>query len=156
MNTTEQNIIAEGNRLIAEFMGWGGDGYYTTPFDNAGLCNGEPTHICNTENLKFHSSWDWLMPVVEKIEELGSYYVMSSKSYSRVEFTRYNVKIMFSPNQKYLLHLEFKNYTIDDDEWKHPMFKHHIIKQFDFKKHGRLLAVFTAIVEFIKWYNQNK
>lgn len=38
----------ENNKLIAEFMGW----------DNGII------------ELKFHASWDWLMPVVEKIEQV--------------------------------------------------------------------------------------
>lgn len=29
-------------------------------------------------NLEFHKSWDWLMPVIEKIESLG-YFVMINK-----------------------------------------------------------------------------
>ncbi len=36
-----------GNKLIADFMG-------------------KPTHIM-PQLLKYHTSWDWLMPVVEKI-----------------------------------------------------------------------------------------
>jgi hypothetical protein len=44
--------IVENNRLIAIFMG-----------DYQKLSNDE-------EFGKFHSSWDWLMPVVEKIEHL--------------------------------------------------------------------------------------
>ena len=63
MNTTE------GNKLIAEFMGvvssenWY-DGYELhkagIPFNYGAMGNG-------TSELKFHSSWDWLMPVVERI-----------------------------------------------------------------------------------------
>ena len=31
----------------------------------------EPYSKYRARDLKFHSSWDWLMPVVEKIESLG-------------------------------------------------------------------------------------
>lgn len=41
----------EGNKLIAEFMNKDGNGYLP---------------------MFFHSSWDWLMPVVEKIESMKS------------------------------------------------------------------------------------
>jgi hypothetical protein len=54
----ETNEINEGNKLIAQFMGWtneGDENYWRTPNDNYEMPN------------KFHSSWDWLMPVVEKI-----------------------------------------------------------------------------------------
>lgn len=47
----------EGNKLIAEFMGWE---YNSTGF-------WEETIFDFHKELKFHSSWDWLMPVVEKI-----------------------------------------------------------------------------------------
>ena len=54
------------NKLIAEFMG--------AFFDDNGM-----TRICgqyglervNDLSLKYHTSWDWLMPVVEKIEIEG-------------------------------------------------------------------------------------
>jgi hypothetical protein len=44
----------EGNKLIAEFMG--------SSFDY-------PHYPYPDDELRFHESWDWLMPVVEKIEE---------------------------------------------------------------------------------------
>lgn len=79
MNSTE---IIEGNKLIAEFMGavtpktapeiilsyikndevWYGDN--TTP-------NGQYESAFKIFDLKYHSSWDWLMPVVDKITELS-------------------------------------------------------------------------------------
>lgn len=31
----------------------------------------KPKHIAQQEGLRFHSSWDWLMPVVEKISKMG-------------------------------------------------------------------------------------
>lgn len=68
MRTTEEN-----NRLIAEFMGyklvdkeWD---LYETPEcmydirDTSGDLNMKPAG----SEMCFHSSWDWLMPVVEKI-----------------------------------------------------------------------------------------
>ena len=65
MKTTTEN-----NRLLAEFMefqktniGW---------YDFEETLN-LPHTIDNTfDTLEFNTSWDWLMPVVEKIEELSS------------------------------------------------------------------------------------
>ena len=73
MKTIEDNQTIKDNVLIANFMGWDefNTGSYHTPYDNASYCNGEETSICNRYALKFHSSWEWLMPVVEKIESLG-------------------------------------------------------------------------------------
>jgi hypothetical protein len=85
MTTTEKN------RLIAEFMGAKNtpiignevihpiSGHLISPKDEiyqadfntlAGINNLPPTEKIRyfEEDLKYHSSWDWLMPVVEKIE----------------------------------------------------------------------------------------
>jgi hypothetical protein len=52
--------VEEGNKLIGEFM--------NHPFIKKWKCynyKGEFPY----KDLKYHSSWDWLMPVVEKISE---------------------------------------------------------------------------------------
>ena len=58
----------EGNKLIAEFMG-------VKEIDGMRLIENAP-HIRATcyftpDQLEYHTSWDWLMPVVEKIAKLG-------------------------------------------------------------------------------------
>jgi len=50
------------NKLIAEFMG----------FTN------EAFEKVNLLTLKYNTSWDWLMPVVEKIEDMGSEIVITN------------------------------------------------------------------------------
>jgi len=65
MNTTENN------KMIAEFMG---AKYYKV--DNIYSFNYMPNkrHTSfDPSYLKFHSSWNWLMPVVEKIESIKNY-----------------------------------------------------------------------------------
>ena len=59
------------NKLIAEFMGWDIESPTTLP-SNLHLSNLE---IDNNEVLeyKFHTSWDWLMPVVIKCKESVDY-----------------------------------------------------------------------------------
>ena len=59
----------EDNKLIAEFMGCvenPNNGVWNTecPFEGKGH------HL---ETMKYHSSWDWLMPVVEKIRNCKCY-----------------------------------------------------------------------------------
>jgi len=55
------------NKLIAEFMG--------AIFDDNGM-----TRICDKGgrvsdlNLQYHTSWDWLIPVVDKIESIRGVY----------------------------------------------------------------------------------
>ena len=55
--------IEEGNKLIAEFMGLH---FHKTGWVDARHIDGN--YEC--PELKYHYSWDWLMPVVEKIESL--------------------------------------------------------------------------------------
>ena len=55
------------NKLIAEFMGWDIKSLTTLPIN---------LHLSNLEldgdevlEYKYHTSWDWLIPVVRKIAE---------------------------------------------------------------------------------------
>ena len=80
--------ILEGNELIVEFM----------KFDKVGPnVDGQIYHcIINDFNsllipktMEFHSSWDWLMPVVEKISDVckpssDSHYYWNSKTDIRI------------------------------------------------------------------------
>ena len=62
------------NKLIAEFMG----GQKVLP--DRDVYN-MPTHnnLCyGLDEMKYHTSWDWLMPVVEKIEDMGSEIVITN------------------------------------------------------------------------------
>ena len=65
----ETNEILNGNKLIAKFMGLktgkelGKDRWQNDYFDISNTINGQ-----RNELLLFDTSWDWLMPVVEKIE----------------------------------------------------------------------------------------
>jgi hypothetical protein len=118
----------EGNKLIAEFIGYQTDearlacekewrmsyrihehkyktdrGYWETDFF--------------PEEMKYHSYYDWIMPVVERIEELGF----------TVGIVRNSVHIM-------------ENGVVVASDCS--------TKKID--------AIYSAVLEFIKWYNQNK
>jgi hypothetical protein len=56
------------NKLIAEFMGM----TYGDPNDNSVMIQMTPqgNEVVPIESMKYHCSWDWLMPVVEKIEQV--------------------------------------------------------------------------------------
>lgn len=128
----------ESNKLIAEFMELEIQKMYfnfmkgnyvkkigvSTEIDPVKryIYNGKPV-----ADLKYHSSWDWLMPVVEKIESLGR---------TTVVFEQDNLVIITT-----LLH-----------EIGQP-FK---CKQFSNKSIIKIEAVYNAVHEFILWYNKQK
>ena len=58
------------NKLIAEFMGI-----------NVGEYTSYPEEFITqyaVVDLQYHESWDWLMPVVEKIKDMGCEVVMTN------------------------------------------------------------------------------
>ena len=131
--------IMKWNKIIAEFMG-----YKLMPCNNGkawdiGKSIPSKDHllpiqgVLHTGNeLKFYTSWDWLMPVVEKIEMISKYDIQSIYD-ERSEFMGWYPDI-FSMYPKdnicdFLSDLRFKT---------------------------KLEATYKAVVEFIKWYNQNK
>ena len=67
------------NKLIAEFMGAVGTPKYNpTEWDvyitgclDVDSDDENAQHFYTPDEMKYHVSWDWLMPVVEKIESLG-------------------------------------------------------------------------------------
>jgi len=66
----------ESNKLIAEFMGAiGTPKYNPTEWDiyitgciDVDSDDENAKHFYTPEEMKYHSEWNWLMPVVEKIE----------------------------------------------------------------------------------------
>ena len=106
MNTTDNN------KLIAKFMGSNLNGLESWQYE---------------EELQYHTSWDWLMPVVEKIEEDEIY---------NIDILQYGTII--SSNTKEQGYLEIVNNVADIS--------------FDRK----IDHTYKAVVEFIKSYNQKK
>lgn len=120
-----------GSALIAEFLGSKfindapedyPNGYYYQP---EGIEDDCPTGI--PEDWCFESSWDWLMPVVEKIEK---------------EFT---VKIIrYSDELSNVCEIE----TTDNE----PLQITYIFG-YDYDGKTKMSVVFDAVVDFIKWWN---
>ena len=119
--TTEQIDIIQGNKLIAEFMGAELEGTMKGKlvYGIKGPCSGK-TDFYYPSELKYHASWDWLMPVVEKIKELMYDQDM-------------NVKGSLGNKIKYVT-----LYTAIFESFQ----------QVDINK------TYTAVVEFIKWSNE--
>ena len=57
------------NKLIAEFMGRPYEQEYLEK-GVGGICE----EISLNEDLRYHTSWDWLMPVINKIRSMDSTY----------------------------------------------------------------------------------
>lgn len=114
--------ILEGNKLIVEFMElkpveWGG--MYSISQDHCTCRESTPEKALNgfASIAKYHNSWDWLMPVVEKIHSI-------------FESEEDDIPPYIYQCEEFLL--------IRDELCT-----------------GRLPESWKAVVEFIKWYNEN-
>lgn len=112
----EQEII-EGNKLIAEFMNVESfnDGRY-------GLLYISPINGKTEFELKYHSSWDWLMSVVEKIEN-------DLHDSFNVDIVNKNQCEIFRNGNEFIGGYGFETVY-----------------------HSKIKAVYYSVVEFIKWY----
>jgi|688.fasta_scaffold106141_6 hypothetical protein len=138
MNTTENN------KLIAEFMGRS-----ISPITLAEFRKLKPRdkHLVNgafVEDLQYHSDWNWLMEVVEKIKTMGYFVSMDYLGNSGYIPTNYSsteriAQVSHKPNPN----------VSNPPTSANPVF----INEFDEPKE----ALYNLIVRFIKWYNeQNK
>jgi hypothetical protein len=130
MKKGERKIITDKSISIAEFMGctiYGDKRNIVTP---KGSKYKFPKPIENRatygNDLRYHTSWDWLMPVVEKIEsienELGYLYSVTIMNKNQCEITNEN---------EYICGGGFENLETTKIE-----------------------AVYEAVVGFIKLYNE--
>ena len=60
------DLRAKNNKLIAEFMEFHRDTEDLYLIDNYNLRSENQFQATYVREMKFHSSWDWLMPVVDK------------------------------------------------------------------------------------------
>jgi len=126
----------EGNELIAKFMGLypieTHKGYFQLK-NHRGKTHYHKDNIDRCYDIcKFHSSWDWLMPVVEKIEKLGYYTKISGCASGICHYCWFNEGGD-----------EHKPYQI-------------IIGYNGENQESKIYVVWRACIEFIKWYNGQK
>jgi hypothetical protein len=110
--------ILEGNKLIEKFMGK----------EHDELCwKLLPKNIIHLpQYFKYHLSWDWLMPVVEKIEKINRY----NEYYpDTVTIWKDCCKISDGNNGNELVCVYSGTTKIE--------------------------ATWLAVIDFIKWYNKN-
>lgn len=122
---TEKDITI-GNLLIAKFM----DNWTDTGLEPA-------FHVHNHKGyelheLQFHTSWDWLIPVVEKI---------GSTDYSSVDI-HWGTGCTDS-------------FAWCDILWSNNSKSFHTSDDLNTDEQSLIKAIWLAVIEFIKWYNKN-
>lgn len=135
------NDVIEDNKLIAEFMGWPRgakiyeqDNCFEMP-KNLTVDSRHPgATMCMDIALQFNTSWDWLMPVIDKIEDIEQ---MGCQAY--ITFHPFCVEAYCPGNLQRGLS-EF-SYQLAGKK---------------FSGSAKIEAVYEAVVEFVKWYNNTK
>lgn len=145
------------NNLIAEFMGY----VNTTPNDpdfNIYEHKDDERDMLETMSMKYHESWDWLMPVVEKIETTV-WNITNSPQYKRAKergrkiepqqtgdiFVSYDERVKYRgwwcmTGTNGLPGVRIYNSSDDNDT----------------KFKTKIEATYVAVVQFIEWYNEHK
>lgn len=84
-----QKEIKEGNILIALFDGWKHSG------KSGNLVNFyyKENQQSHSDDLEYHSSWDWLKPVLEKIGNIEYSSVSGMREYMNVNFSESKIHI---------------------------------------------------------------
>jgi aspartokinase-like uncharacterized kinase len=96
------------NELIAEFMGL----VFVKEIDGI-----------------YHKSWDWLMPVVERIQSIG-YHTSMYHDCDKLTYTYRNEMRIVNSDESKIRYRELSN------------------------GETMIQCVYTAVVEFVKWHNQ--
>ncbi len=119
----------EFNILCAEFLGWeqGEDGRYWKE---------TPTESSNwyVDEMYFHSDWNWIMEVVEKIDNI-------------FVFEDYSISMTLETDGLSIITVHY--YQPDRTKQKRT-------KQFTSKSKNKKEAVVEAIWQFLNWYNEQK
>jgi hypothetical protein len=126
----------EGNKLIAEFMGWQKH-THTEMVDVYLFPNLYPIYNINDKRnsgwtsayiseAKFHDDWSWLMPVVEKIENMKDdehcyrFAFRIGRDFCVIEYNSFNPQAICAYSEN----------------------------------GNKILSVWNAIIKFIQWYNK--
>ena len=142
----------ENNKLIAEFVGKSGSvdfhdgkGYIPIYWYN-GINGGHKTPYKEDE-LEYHKSWDWLMPVVEKIEslDLKEYGYIWKGIDGETEYNNQGIHVEIERNQCWI----YMDLQLDPPHYFNE-------KTYNTKFPTKIEATYAAVVEFIEYYNTIK
>ena len=120
--------INEGTELIVRFLGWQYHLSDNHNFPDGTWHDGHVGH-CAKRGLRFHESWDWLFPVITKINGLG-------KEYSFAIFKTY-VSLTVEKGGKF-----YKDFSFAFSEYVT-------------SEQTTLEAAFKMVVRYIKWHEEN-
>lgn len=129
------------NELIAVFMGF--ERYDETPVTKQGIYKLKDVSLSSPywgryrgEQMHFNASWDWLMPVVEKISLIVYEEGVTNNGYKDVVVKNYAYPRTFAmPDSEGNFMVRFNRMTLHQDK-------------------SLIKATYEAVVEFIKWHNQ--
>ena len=124
-------MTTENNKLIAEFMGLE---ILYRPYSN-GFIEISDTELCDVDDLMYHTSWDWLMPVVEKIEEV---FIDDSNN-------RGSISSLIIKEHRYEFDMKYTQCEIYDHV------RDCVVASGDMG--SKILSTYQSVVEFIKEYN---
>lgn len=125
------------NELIAEFMGMhkaDSDKLLLTP---EFVMIDKDKNYWSLNKLEYATSWDWLMPVVEKISKFVYDEYKTNNGYKDVIEKDYAYPRTFAMLNSEKFMVRFNRMTLHESE-------------------SLIDATYQAIVEFVKWYNENK
>lgn len=132
MEVQDLNIVKD-NCSVANFMEYEVAGTASDTGEALAyyLPEDHPTHtgMIGADVLMFHLSWDWLMPVIDKINDMG-------KSHHFAIFKTY-----------YSMTVEKGGKVYKDFSFAHSEIKY---------KGKEIEGAYKLVVKFIQWHNQNK
>lgn len=120
--------LVSNNCLIAQFMGEKIENGQVYASSNM-ISSFGVSYPCSVNDLLYHSSWDWLMPVVEKIEDTS-----------------------LPGFPKYGHHFQITNWNVIIKDILSGVVRCSINLS-SMKILSKIEAVYLAVVQFIKWYN---
>jgi len=118
----KQEEIISGNKLLAKFMELN-DGWV--------FCEKDDTQ--GHGFTKYDISWNWLMPVVEKIEKIGYHISIIGTPTLSHKWAMYKVIIQTATFKENIITKVESDYSNNE---------------------SKISTIYKGVVEFIKWYNK--
>lgn len=134
--------IIEYNKRCAEFLGWKYFSFEQVRGTRVMVGWEDVFYKGKTEELKFHSDWNWIMEVVEAIENINRKSILH---YNEIKIFRNHIDVSYDISLT-------KRYTFSDDYSEQALSEGRLAKIEHFKTKKE--AVVQAINQFLIWYNK--